>query len=274
MRTHGVDVSHWEGAIDWTVASKWVPFAYFKCTDGIGLFDNTYLPNMRGCQAAGLPYAPYHYFEPSVDPIKQAQLFVQRAGDVHGRYIADFEEPGTNLPVKYITFLQQVEQLTGKKPAIYTRASFWNENVKPHPTWAHEYELLVAHYTIEHSPILPIGWDKWIIWQYCEDGYYFPGCQSACDGNWFNGSIDQMRQWFGNYHEVTPPPARPYQVRSLFEGLHIRQLPSTAGKELGHLAKGEIVEVIDLGGHAVWIKHARGWSAVEIEGYRYMEVVR
>lgn len=164
MRTHGVDVSHWEGVIDWSEAAKWVPFAYFKCTDGVGLFDNTYLPNQRGCQAAGLPYAPYHYFQPGEDPEAQAILFVNKAGADHkGPYIADFEEPGTDLPDKYHRFLTEVERCTGRKPAIYTGAGFWNEKVRPHPTWAKDYDLIVAHYTIEHSPILPIGWTKWTI---------------------------------------------------------------------------------------------------------------
>ncbi len=97
MKTHGVDVSHWEGKIDWDEAAHWIPFAYFKCTDGLSLFDNTYLPNKNGCQAAGLPFAPYHYFQPDRDPVRQAQFFVEKAGDHQGPYIADFEEPGDEL---------------------------------------------------------------------------------------------------------------------------------------------------------------------------------
>jgi lysozyme len=271
MRTIGVDVSHWEGVIDWSEAAKWVPFAYFKCTDGVSLLDNTYLPNKKGCLAAGMPFAPYHYFEPDVDPEAQAQTFVTKAGDHQGKYIADFEEPGNDLANKYHRFLVKVEWLTGRKPAIYTRASFWNENVKPHPSWAHEYELIVAHYTIAHTPTLPIGSDNWTIWQYCEDSYYFPGCTAATDANWFNGSLEQMRQWFGNYRHVDPTPARPYQFRSLFDQLHIRQQPNCFSKEVGHLAKGEVVDVEELGGESLWVRHAQGWTAVEIGGYRYME---
>jgi GH25 family lysozyme M1 (1,4-beta-N-acetylmuramidase) len=273
MKTLGVDVAHWEGVIDWNVASKWVPFAYFKCTDGTGLFDSTYLPNKHGCQAAGLPFAPYHYFEPADDPEVQAQLFVTKAGDHRGPYIADFEEPGVDLSDKYLRFLIKVQHLAGRKPAIYTSTGFWNEHVKPYPTWAHEYDLLIAHYTSEHSPILPIGWDHWTIWQYT-DAFYFPGCTCAADGNWFNGSLDQMRAWFGNYHQEDPLPSTPFQFKSLFDNLHIRQEPTVSAREVGHLLKGEVVDVEQLGGDGAWIKHARGWTAVEINGYRYMEKVK
>jgi hypothetical protein len=94
----------------------------------------------------------------------------------------------------------------------------------------------------QHSPILPIGWDHWTFWQYT-DGYYFPGCSCVADGDWFNGTLTQMRQWFGNYRQVDPAPSSPYQVRSLFDRLHIRQQPDISSKELGHLAKGEVVDV-------------------------------
>ncbi len=276
MRTHGVDVSHWEGIIDWREASHWVPFAYFKCTDGQSMYDNTFVINKAGCRAAGIPFAPYLYWQPTHDPEEQAIYFVSKVGDHTGRYIVDVEETSSmvsDLGARLYPCLKKIEQLTGRKPAIYTSAGFWNGSVFPKPTWAHEYELLVAHYTNEHAPLLPIGWDHWTIWQYT-DHYYFPGCTCAADGDWFNGSLSQMRQWFGNYHQVDPAPAIPFQVKSLFDNLHIRRNPSVLSKEVGHLAKGEVVDVLELGGNEVWVKHNRGWTAVEIGGYRYMEVVK
>jgi GH25 family lysozyme M1 (1,4-beta-N-acetylmuramidase) len=87
MRTIGVDVSHWEGIIDWREASKWVPFAYFKCTDGQSMFDNTFVINRSGCRAAGMPWAPFHYWQSTHDPEEQAVYFVSKVGDHTGRYI-------------------------------------------------------------------------------------------------------------------------------------------------------------------------------------------
>ena len=133
--------------------------------------------------------------------------------------------------------------------------------------------MLVAHYTIEHTPILPIGWAKWLVWQYT-DGYYFPGCTCAADGDWFNGTLAQMREWFGNYRQVDPGQPKPLQLRSHFDNLHIRQEPRVDAKEVGHLSKGETIELEDLAGHDAWVRHSRGYTAVEIEGYRYMEVVK
>jgi GH25 family lysozyme M1 (1,4-beta-N-acetylmuramidase) len=277
MLTFGVDVSHWEGAIDWSVASQWIPFAYYKCTDGETKTDITFMANKMGCTNAGIPHAPYHYFQPTLDPIKQADHFIKVAGDGYHRYIVDIEEKqGVSTPWNpnhLHDFLQRVEELTLIKPAIYTSAGFWNEFVNPKPSWAHQYDLIVAHYSLKHQPLLPIGWDKWTIWQFT-DCFYFPGCKEKSDADWFNGNLDQCRAWFGNFSPVDRPVFNKTRLRSQFNHLHIRRSPTTYAEEVGLLGKGEIVELDDISGTDVWIKHNRGWSCVEQNDYRYMEVVK
>jgi lysozyme len=275
MRTFGVDVSHWEGVVDWHAAAAGIGFAYYKCTDGINFVDPQFSNNKQGCNSVGLAHAPYHYYQPSLDPIAQANHFIKTAGYFYKRYIVDLEkqENDPHITGNLQAFLLRVQSLTGIKPAIYTSAGYWNEFVNPKPSWAHEYDLLVAHYTAERSPILPIGWTTWCIWQF-SDFWYFPGCLETSDGDWFNGTIDQCRAWFGNYRHVDLPGFTSTRVRSLFPDLHVRHMPSTISKAVDHLAKDEIVDLKDLGGKEVWIKHQRGWSCVEKDGYRYMEVIK
>ena len=273
MRVIGADVSHWEGLIDWQTAVRWLPFVYYKATDGVGMIDNTFTHNHSSCQALGMPHAGYHFFQPGQDPTTQANWYISAVGVGDRRYIVDVEELGEDLPARLNVFLRRCEQLTSQKPAIYTSPGFWNEFVKPKPAWSRSYELIVAHYTSEHSPVLPIGWDAWTMWQYT-DSFYFPGCISAADGDWFNGSLGQAREWFGNYREIDPPTISHTQLRSHFNNLHVRKTPSTSAQEVDHLSKGDLVELEDLGGADVWVRHARGWTCVEKDGYRYMEVVK
>ena len=292
MRTFGIDLSHWEGRIDWAAAAPAIGFAYFKCTDGVKFTDNQFAYNARGCSGTGLPHAPYHYFQPHLDPTAQAEHFIATAGLNYKRYIVDVESPEWDPKIvqKLHAFLERVEKLTGTRPAIYTSAGYWNDYIQPLPSWTGSYDLIVAHYTAAHAPLLPHGWTKYTIWQF-SDFWNVPGNQAVVDGNWFNGSLEQCRQWFGNY-KPDPLSHLPtqmaeteqaqdalglggvgFQLGSLFENLHIRQSPSMNARIAGNLAKGEIVDVEQLGGHDVWIKHERGWTAVEIEGYRYMSVV-
>ncbi|OGN99041.1 MAG: hypothetical protein A2Z71_03355 [Chloroflexi bacterium RBG_13_50_21] len=276
MKTFGVDVSHWESKIDWQQAAPALGFAYYKCTEGTRWFDIQFDHNRKGCDQAGLPHAPYHYFHPLIDPVKQADFFISIAGKSYKRYILDVEKPDTVVDItpRIRLFLKRCEELTGIKPAIYTAAGYWNEFVNPKPAWSTQYDLIVANYTIQRIPIIPIGWTTYKIWQF--SSYFFiPGCSEACDGNWFNGTLDQCRQWFGNYKPPEPnPPVVGLNVRSQFEGLYIRQGPSCGTKDIGDLHKDEVVQVDELGGKEVWIKHTRGWSCVEKDSYRYMEVVK
>jgi GH25 family lysozyme M1 (1,4-beta-N-acetylmuramidase) len=275
MPTLGVDVSHWEGTIDWSTAAGAIGFAYFKCTDGIKLVDSQFEQNRGGVSTVGIPHAPYHYYQPTLDPLVQAEHFIRTAGTDYPRYIVDIESPDRifDSAARLQAFLQQVEHLTTRKPAIYTSAGYWNEFIQPTPAWASQYDLVVAHYTTQHAPTLPHGWDHWTIWQFSEH-FWFPGCLETADGNWFNGSLSDMRKWFGNYRPVDPPVYNRTRVRSQLNELHIRMNPTTYSKEIGHLSKGEIVEIEELGGSDVWIKHERGWTAVECKGYRYMEVIK
>ncbi len=197
------------------------------------------------------------------------------AGKTCPRYIVDVEEDegaDEELPGSLHAFLLRCTQLTGVKPAIYTSPSYWKEFVKPPPSWSKEYELIIAHYTAAHAPTVPYNWDTWKVWQFT-DFFFWPGCTTEVDGDWFAGNLLACRQWFGNYREVEPAFVS-LRARSLFDQLHVRADAGVDHKEIGHLAKGQEVAIQDLGGKDVWVRHSAGWTCVEKDGYRYMEVIR
>jgi lysozyme len=275
--TLGVDVSHWEGMIDWSLASQFIPFAYYKCTEGLNYVDDLFRANKQGCQEAGIPHSCYHYYKTSCDPVRQAKAFYQASGGDYPVMILDVEEAPKDGSKdhfmddlwKFITTLHL--QPHAPHVAIYTSPGFWNDWVThPTPGWAWNMDLLVAHYTLNISPSMPHGFKDWKVWQFT-DKFYFPGCYETADGNWFNGSLAEMRKWFGNYRPFYPP--QQLRLRSLFNALHIRAEPEMQAKEVGHLVRGEVIELQELGGRDAWVKHARGWTAIEHEGYRYLEVL-
>jgi len=275
--TLGVDVSGWEGCIDWVAAARWLPFVYYKCTEGTSFVDPFFIANKQACSELGIPHSAYHYYHPDLDPIHQARHFVTTAGDGYKKlivdvekYPSDYDEFQPNLK----KFIAKVRELSSCQVAIYTSAGYWNDATKTsYPSWVRGMSLIVAHYTVSSKPLLPNGFDQWDIWQFSKH-FYFPGCSECADGDWFNGPLNKARDWFGNYQAIDPPIYNKTRLRSYFEDLHIRQLPSKSSRELGHLAKGEVVTLEDLGGNDVWIRHNRGWSCVEQKDYRYMEVVK
>jgi len=275
MRVLGGDFSHWSDEIDWNKATPALGFAYFKATDGLYYIDHLFGDNQDGCRDTGLPHCGYHWFQETLDPCGQAEHFIETVGLGYKQYVVDVEPKVITHPDKLEKLLDCCETLTGVKPAIYTSANFWNNFIKPNPSWANQYDLIIAHYTSARNPTLPNGWASWRIWQF-SDYFYFPGCVSVNDANWFNGTLEECRAWFGNYvpfEEECPPCGGMMEMRVIADKLYIRSGPGTSYGIVGSLLKGDIIEVDDVGGYNAWVKHSKGWSAKSTSGLTYLEKV-
>ena len=61
----GVDVSHYQGLINWTqVAAKAYRFTFAKATEGSTLVDATYPVNRAGAEGMGMRFGAYHFGRP------------------------------------------------------------------------------------------------------------------------------------------------------------------------------------------------------------------
>lgn len=65
----GIDVSHYQGDIDWNIVVKNanISYAYLKATEGATLVDDTYEKNLREAKNAGLLVGSYHFYRPNTD---------------------------------------------------------------------------------------------------------------------------------------------------------------------------------------------------------------
>lgn len=80
MRTLGVDVSHYQGDVNWlAVAKSDVGFAFAKASEGAGV-DDHFQKSWTGIQEAGLFRGAYHFGHPGGDPETQAVHFASVVG--------------------------------------------------------------------------------------------------------------------------------------------------------------------------------------------------
>ena len=92
----GVDISHYDGTIDWTqVKAAGISFAFAKATEGTSYVDPTFATNWAGMKAAGIVRGAYHFFDPAVDATSQvtyclATVGTLEAGDLP--IVLDFEQ--------------------------------------------------------------------------------------------------------------------------------------------------------------------------------------
>src|SRR5262249_34286320 len=77
--TKGIDVSHYQGTIDWAAVNDGgIGFAFMKATEGLTFVDSTFAANWSGAKAHGVVRGAYHFFRPQDDGIQQADFFLSK----------------------------------------------------------------------------------------------------------------------------------------------------------------------------------------------------
>jgi GH25 family lysozyme M1 (1,4-beta-N-acetylmuramidase)/LysM repeat protein len=216
----GIDVSYWEGGIDWKkVRGAGIRFMFTKATEGEGYEDPTLDDNWLGAKSVGILRGAYHFFHPNMNPVKQADHFIQAVKKLNDNGelppVLDLEvsdnQPTNTIIDRAKTWLDRVMGALGKRPMIYSGPGFLKYSfVVPGggpPLWTKDYVLWIANYEVD-KPYLPKGWLKWTFWQYSEKGQV-DGINATVDLNWFNGTVEELYQFAG----AQPPGATTYKVK-------------------------------------------------------------
>lgn len=207
--TKALDISRWQGVIDWNaVKSSGYEIAVIKISGGDdGLYyDQRASANYYGAQAAGLSLAGYH-FAGGTNPTQEAEYFVKgmRPFAENDVFVLDWEVQHTD-PVGWCnTFVNHVHDLTGCWPLIYMNASTANSY-----DWTPVFQncgLWVAAWNNDPdgAAVTP---HTYVMHQYTSDGSV-AGIAGRVDLDAWYGTIDQFKQY--GYHAPVAPPAPPAQ---------------------------------------------------------------
>jgi GH25 family lysozyme M1 (1,4-beta-N-acetylmuramidase) len=73
-----VDVSHWNGTIDWpAVAAAGIALVLIKASEGGGYVDPLFEKNRACAEAAGILVVPYHFVDAGIGGAAQAAHFLR-----------------------------------------------------------------------------------------------------------------------------------------------------------------------------------------------------
>jgi lysozyme len=193
----GIDVSHWKQPIEWTrVQQAGYRYSFTKATDGINSTDNMFTQHTAGAASVGMINGAYHYYQNENSPDEQAAWFAKnlKSCPVDLPPVLDYEDPSGMTPALTAAnvrrFLQVLENLTGRKPIIYTNYNSWVYAVGS-PAWSTEYPLWVANYTTAAQPLKPKPWITYQFWQYTSHGAV-PGIPGDTDLDWLNGTLAEL----------------------------------------------------------------------------------
>ncbi|MBI5497228.1 MAG: SH3 domain-containing protein [Deltaproteobacteria bacterium] len=277
---HGVDVSYWQGRVDWsTVSAAGHVFGFARISDGLRYVDTQFANNWQGMAEQGMVRGAYQFFRSNLDPVQQADLVIAKIEAAGGLadddlgVVLDLESTdgmsAATVVARAKVWLQRVEEATGRRPMVYTAAfmsSVIGNNFRDYPLW-------VANYGAT-CPVMPSGWSQWAIWQYSDSGR-IPGLTGNFDVNVFNGDEDALRAFARSLKRGAsadtgttepPPPAGPaYCLEAVSTGLNggrlnIRPQPNTSRSPVGTLAEGRQVPILDrtdgeqIGSTTRWLK--------------------
>jgi lysozyme len=202
LAVHGVDVSRWQGEIDWPkLRGQGANFAWIKATDGGDHLDPMFARNWRQAGRAGLKRGAYHFFYWCRRASEQADWFIRNVPKEEGALppVLDVEwnaqsncrkRPSrANVLEKMQVFMDRLEAHYGQRPIIYTAPDFYRDNLEgafpDHPFWLRS---VAAH----PSQVYPGR--KWLFWQYSGSGLSH-GVKGRIDLNAFHGSESAWREW-------------------------------------------------------------------------------
>ncbi|MEQ4719311.1 glycoside hydrolase family 25 protein [Nonomuraea sp. B19D2] len=188
---HGIDVSNWQGTVDWADhADAGVAFAFAKATEGGDYTDKKFARNWNGMRESWLVCGAYHFARPKGDPIEQARHFlatIRSAGGLRrGDLVAlDLETNDGLRPEQVARYARRwchhIERHGGVRPFVYTFQAFARDG---HCAGLGEYPLWIAAPDRPRArPITPRPWRDWTIHQYSH---------SPLDRNVFHGTRQEL----------------------------------------------------------------------------------
>jgi lysozyme len=199
---HGVDISRWQGNIDWTkLRSQGANFAYIKSTDGGDHLDPMFHKNWNSAGKAGLKRGAYHFFYWCRSGADQAKWFIRNVPKSQNALppVIDVEYNHTssckarpskaNVLKKMKSFMDALEAHYGQRPIIYTAPDFYDDNLRGQFT-SHQFWLrsVAAH------PSKTYPDRRWVFWQYSGTGLSH-GVKGQIDLNVFNGNNADWNRW-------------------------------------------------------------------------------
>ena len=180
---NGIDISSYQGFIDWAKVSsdKDISFVYIKATEGATYRSPHYAHNITQARRFGLLVGSYHYITSTSTIDEQFENFSKFALKSVQDLIpmVDVEVRGNWSRSQLIDsvgkFCQLVEKHYGVQPMIYSTMGFYNKNLAPQ---FNKHHLYIGRYSNEEPEI---NWEgEYTIWQYSETGI-IPGIDSYVD---------------------------------------------------------------------------------------------
>ncbi|MCR4815976.1 MAG: hypothetical protein K5842_02180 [Bacteroidales bacterium] len=177
QRTRGIDVSKFQGTINWSKVAKdsTITFVYVRATEGTSIQDAYYKSNISKAKKAGLLVGSYHVYSSKTTAYQQMgnlrKLIKKNEQDLAPVLDIEGHHAGRLYMERVDKLLELMEKEYGVKPVIYTSERVYKDHFSS-KKYA-KYHIFIANYR---------GYPKtrFTLWQYTETGHC-PGIKGNVD---------------------------------------------------------------------------------------------
>jgi len=248
-----IDVSVWQGLIDWKlVHDAGINHAYIKCggsDTGINYQDRNFVRNWQQSKSNGVSRGMYYFASANMSIEKQSDAmaeFFKTYGDSEYKFAIDLEDKsfGVGCENYIIGLINAFEAKTQSEVVIYT-ANWWFadklKNIVNKDFFAKR-PLWFASYTA--NPIIPSAWTDYAIWQYSSSGRINGITENVVDLNWIKSMQDILVSQSVKEYDMTSY-VKAKVVVSPSGYVNVRNSPNIISSNIVRKAyNGDIVRVI------------------------------
>jgi lysozyme len=208
-RAMGVDVSRFQGTIDWnSVAASGIRFAFVQASRGSGSdctvkpaqcgADPYFATNRVAAESVGLRVGAYHRAfatggtttDARADALAESDVFLAQVVSLNSGELVpvlDVETPFTGMTAATLrtwirVFVKRVTKKLGRKPMIYTNASSWGATGNTLEFAKAKYPLWIAEFGVSRPSVPASNWAGrgYSVWQFTSSGSV-PGISGKVD---------------------------------------------------------------------------------------------
>jgi GH25 family lysozyme M1 (1,4-beta-N-acetylmuramidase) len=203
----GIDVSSYQGNINWAAVAPYIDFSYAKATEGTYYTNPDFYNQYVGPYDQGIIRGAYHFaIPPGSSGQAQADYFIGHGGgwsgdgltlpgaldieynpypNSYGNECYDFSQ--SQMVAWISNFVAEYAYREHVYPVIYSTTDWWATCTGNYGGFGSADPLWIANYSASGGGPLPSGWGYYTFWQYADSGS-LPGDQDV-----FNGAYTQLQ---------------------------------------------------------------------------------
>ena len=168
VRTRGIDVSKFQGTVNWAKVAKdsTIKFVYIRATEGTSIQDAYYRTNLKAARKAGLLVGSYHVYSSKTTAYQQManmrKMIKKSEQDLIPVLDIEGHHSGRLYMERVDKLLELMEAEYGVKPMIYTSERVYKTHfaIKKYA----KYHIFIANYRGYPTT-------RFTLWQYTEKGH-------------------------------------------------------------------------------------------------------